>query len=138
MGATFAVAISQRVSNAVLSSFNCPPPSPFSSLLDSVLRKNATTSLSYIDDINIVGTSPMAVNSVRDHAAWSFASEHVPTKPAKNVDSGVGNYSIAIGLAWWRNRVITVKTSHDQKLFQNGQSNRCLTQIQPSRNATGD
>lgn len=117
MGASFAVALAQRVTTAVLRSAGFPPPTPFSSLLDSRLRKNNITPLPYIEDINIIGSSATKVNSARDRVALSFTQAKLPTEPSKNVKSGAGDYSIAIGLTWWRDGTITVKPSHAEKLF---------------------
>lgn len=62
MGATFALALAQKVTIAVLRSAGLPPAASFSSLLDSRLPKGSTTPFPYIDDVNIIGISPKAVN----------------------------------------------------------------------------
>lgn len=114
VGASFAVAIAQRMTNTILRAAGLPPPTPFSGLLDARLP-GSPTSLPYIDDIKVVRTSPRAVNSVRDKAAIAFLEIGSPTEPSKNVDAG--KYSMAIGLAWWRDGTLTVKPSHANKLF---------------------
>lgn len=117
MGASFAVAIAQRVTSSVLRSAGLQSPTPFSGLLGTHLRRGSFTPLPYIDDITIIGTSAQTVNSARDKAARSFRSSSLPTEPAKNVDAVVGAYSIAIGLAWWHDGTLTVKPGYAQKLF---------------------
>lgn len=117
MGSTFAVAIAQQVTSAVLRSAGLPPPSPFSFLLDSRLRKVSTTTLPYIDDINIFGTSGAADKGARDHVETSFDKVRFPTEPSKHVDVVQGDFSVAIGLAWWCNGVLTFKPDHAKRLF---------------------
>lgn len=125
MGASFAVSLAQRVSNAVLCSASLPPPTPFASLHDSRIRKGSITTLPYIDDINIIGTSVSVVNSARDKAAAAFSKANLPTELSKNVDAGTGDYSVAIGLAWWRHGSVIVKPTHTKKLFSS--TNRVLS-----------
>lgn len=48
MGATFAVAIAQKVTIAILRPAGLPPAASFSLLLDSRLRKGYTTPFPYI------------------------------------------------------------------------------------------
>lgn len=84
----------------------------------------------YIDDINVIGTSASGVNSARDKAAADFAKASLPTQPSKNVDAGTSDYSIAIGLAWWRDGAVTVKPSHGNKLFSS--TNRVVVYKQAS------
>lgn len=73
--------------------------------------------LPYIDDINIIGASVSVVNAARYKAAAAFSKPNLPTEPSKNVDAGTGDYSIAIGLSWWRDDPVTVKPTNAKKVF---------------------
>lgn len=116
MGARFTIALAQRVTKVVLRSSGLPPAAPFSSLLDSRRRNGSTTPLPCIDDVNIIRTSALNVDLARDIAAESFDGACLLTEPSKNVYTR-DDYSIAIGLSWWRDRTLKVKLSHAKKLL---------------------
>lgn len=57
-------------------------------------------SFPYIDEVNLLGTSPDKINVSRGLVAETFAPANLPTEPAKNVDSGDAPYNVAIDLPW--------------------------------------
>lgn len=118
MGTSFAVALRQRVTTKILRDSGLSPTSPFASLLDARLRRSETISVPYIDDVNLLGTSASQLNNERDRAARAFAAANLPTEPIKNVIASQSLYSIAIGLAWWKDGTVAVKSSHARKLSQ--------------------
>lgn len=103
---------------AILWHNGLPVPTSFQSLMDSKIQHGRNVVLPYIDDITVIGTSLANVNRDRERAAKPLAEACLHTDSRKDVIADDAAYKIAIGLAWWKDGVLTVKPSHALCLFQ--------------------
>lgn len=118
MGATFSVALAQAVSSAALRQEQAlPVPPDFVSPLDTQIPKQGLV-LPYIDDVTSIAPTATRANNNRDLAASALAAVQLNTDPRKNFSSDERPYQVALGLAWWRDGVLTVKPSHALRLYK--------------------
>lgn len=118
MGATFSVALTQAVTTTVLRKENLPVPTRILSLLDTKLSRRWNVVLPYIDDINVIGTAPMQVDRNRNRAKATLAAANLKKDPNRDFSADEQPYKEAIGLAWWKDGVLTVKPPHAFRLFR--------------------
>lgn len=132
-GAIFSVALAQAVTSAVLRQEKLPFPSSLLSVLDSRLIRRSNIISPYIDDINAVGTSAARVNQDRNKADSALDASHLATDPKREFSANYDAYKEAIGLAWWKEGVLTVKHSLVLRLFRTTNPIEAIKQESPSQ-----
>lgn len=118
MGATFSVALAQAVSTAVLKRNLLPVPASFLSLLDAKIKPGRNVVIPYIDDINVIGTSPSKVNRDQRKAAGALATASLHVDARKSFLADDTRYKVAIGLAWCKEGALRVKPAHTLRIFE--------------------
>ena len=110
MGATFAVALAQKASLAIIRHAG------LSHALVTMGRNRKIDGKSgrvivYIDDVNVVGTSAKSVNESIEKVIRTFASFSLPDVPAKRQYAPSSVPPEALGLWWWPDGILTIKAS---------------------------
>lgn len=118
MSVTFSAAWAQVVTVAVLRRRSLPVPDQLARLLDFKIYQGRNIVLPYIDDISIIGISPDKVTRDRLSAANALEAPNLHVDLKKDLFAGDADYKIAIGLAWWRDGMLTVKPAHALRLFR--------------------
>lgn len=84
----------------------------------------------YIDDITVFDTNTARVNCTRDVAEHALTEANLETEANKRISARPERYNLAIGLAWWKEGVLTVKPSRLQT-FRPHESDCLLTAFKP-------
>lgn len=84
---------------------------------DPELRGGIGTQLHYIDDINAIGTSRSGVNKVTERMVETQKQYHLPIEPAKLQFAAHKEPSLALGLWWWPEGIVTVRPAMARRLF---------------------
>lgn len=109
IGTTFSVSLGQAVTTAVLLSSELPVTKSFYALVDPKMRRGRNVFLPYIDDISMIGTSLHKVSRYWERAASEGANDNLRTDKREEVVVDKAPHKVAIGLAWWKGGVRTVK-----------------------------
>lgn len=86
--------------------------------MDSKIQHGRNLVLPYIDDITFIGTSAAKVNREPERSSGALADVNLHTDKRKDFVAYEAPYKVAIGLAWWKEGVLTVKPSHALRLFR--------------------
>lgn len=112
-----AVMIAQAVSLALQVRANLPHAPPSAVIPDPLLEPGAGGWITYIDDMNWVATVAAGLKKVIDKIASELKRPGLPPEPTKWLMAGAIYVGEALGLWWWKDRVLTFKASSVYKLI---------------------